>query len=400
MRPAPPQFGAPQQIGQWPHPSIPVFSPNAPSNTRYAPRMHYARPPSPVPPRRPKRGFLAITLVGGVLLGLTSFGSVLADAVRGPATYRSPRATSSRATITTPTLPTVAIPTTSKTSAASTKTYTPATKKASTAPATRKTTTAPVPPVALPPIPYPSTKSAATTAVKNNAFYRQKVGATTCGVKNLNPRTATAAQTQTYLTQVLDCLNRAWAAPVKSAGWSLPKTTVTVYTMQIRTKCGVANTRNAFYCSADQQLFFAHDLQTVVSTKYRSHRLLLDFVLAHEFGHFLQGRTSILGGQRIQAQSMTAQAAKEHSRRLELQADCLSGMFMRSMAQSRKISTQEFTDIGAIAYGLGDDVLSGDPNIWAGHGKGSSRRAWTAQGSAGTTLSACKTFTASAASVR
>lgn len=250
------------------------------------------------------------------------------------------------------------------------------------------------------PIPIPAQSDFA-DVMQNNKFYAQTIpNPVRCEVPDINPRTSTAAQKETYLNELTACLMRVWDGTVQAAGWSLPRPTVTVYTSTIRTKCGDSPTRNAFYCSADQQLYFADDVLTILPASLRNHRLALDAILGHEFGHAIQGRTAILAAAHLQSDAVSTREASVYSRRLEVQADCLNGMFIRSVTQSRKITAQEAQDVATIYYNIGDDILSGDSSIWGGHGLGATRRAWAEKGLGSDQVSTCNSFTAANSAVR
>ena len=58
------------------------------------------------------------------------------------------------------------------------------------------------------------------------------------------------------------------------------------------TKCGTSGV-NAFYCAADQQVYYCNQLRHAVPIVRRD-KWAADVVMAHEFGHALQARTGIL----------------------------------------------------------------------------------------------------------
>ena len=64
--------------------------------------------------------------------------------------------------------------------------------------------------------------------------------------------------------------------------------------------------------------------------------------MAHEFGHALQARTAILISAHALGQESNSKGAElECMRRLETQADCFSGMFIRAVSQSIGVQRQE-----------------------------------------------------------
>jgi uncharacterized protein len=83
-----------------------------------------------------------------------------------------------------------------------------------------------------------------------------------------------------------------------------------------------------------------------------------------------------------------------YMRRLETQADCFSGMFIRSVSESMGVQQQDVDGILQIYVAIGDDELSGEPRIIGNHGLGRSRRYWGNMGLANSEVGKCNTFVA------
>ena len=246
-----------------------------------------------------------------------------------------------------------------------------------------------------PPLPEPETYSEARTLVTANAFYRQTAPIPVrCEISPINVQTASDAQLQTHFETLMGCLMRVWNPPVKAAGYTLVRPTVTIYSKSIKTKCGNSDI-NAFYCGADQQVYFSNKLAAGVPEVTRTPRGP-DLVMAHEFGHALQARTGILISAKALGQESNDDATDlRYSRNLETQADCFSGMFLRSTAQSLQIPQSQVPGIEATFVAIGDDTLSGKANIVGNHGLSRSRLYWGKLGLASSQVAKCNTFTAS-----
>ena len=103
---------------------------------------------------------------------------------------------------------------------------------------------------------------------------------------------------------------------------------------ELTTKCGRTGV-NAFYCTADQQVYYSNLLPQALPGEVRNNKWTADIVMAHEFGHAVQGRTGILvSGHALGQESGDEGTALRYMRRLETQADCFSGMFVRSVSLS------------------------------------------------------------------
>lgn len=254
----------------------------------------------------------------------------------------------------------------------------------------------------MPPLPVPETLAEAEELVKDNKLYQQAVVVPTrCEAGDPDLQAATKSQLEKHMNDVVGCLMRVWVTPIEGAGWELPRPRVTVYDDKVTTPCGTAEGGNAFYCSADQQLYYSTTLADVMPPGVRGKRWTVEEVVAHEFGHFIQGRTGIAYSTYVLEDEATSKAAQhELSRRQELQADCMAGAFLHSVAQSKNMTEAELDVIRDAMYAFGDDVLSGKPNIDGTHGLGVNRQYWMEMGLSASQMSACNTYVAAPDAVR
>lgn len=262
--------------------------------------------------------------------------------------------------------------------------------------------TPPPPDLNPPAVPKVTTVGEAQTTVTNDAIYAQTVpGPTLCQVSAIDLTTASSAELQTYMTKIIGCLMTVWNDPVTKAGYVLPRPPVIIYSTPITTGCGKADTQNAMYCSADQKVYYATDLPTILPSNLENARFVVEMIMAHEFGHAIQSRTGILyASAGLESQATTKPEANLLSRRLEMQADCLSGEFIRSVSKSAGLTQQDLTNLAATAQAIGDDTLSGKANIDGNHGLSATRVYWLQLGLASTNVSVCNTYVAPADSVR
>ncbi len=340
----------PQQPGGWPQPG--AFPP--PQGAPYGPPR--SQPP-PLPPTARKRSPLAVILLafaGVVVLlgvGVALLGRGGSSVAGGPA-YQN-------------------------------ESYTP-------------------PPADLnpPALPVPETVSQAKELLTNNKLYAQTAPRPIrCDVPEINLMTADNATLKKHMEDVMACLMREWIVPVEKAGYQLPRPSVTVYDTPITTKCGKLPMPNAVYCGADQQVYYAKNLPTVVPASIRNSRFVVETIMAHEFGHAIQARTAILiSATYFEKNASSTAAANELSRRTELQADCFAGIFLGSVSQSAGMDQQELNNALALFEAIGDDKLSGKDE--GGHGSSASRRYWGEMGLASTQIGACNTYVAEPSAVR
>ncbi|MGV8849443.1 MAG: neutral zinc metallopeptidase [Propionibacteriaceae bacterium] len=262
--------------------------------------------------------------------------------------------------------------------------------------------TPPAPDLNPPALPTVTTVAQAQEMVLNNTFYNQTVPQPTrCDVSTIDLSTASADALDTYMNSIVGCLMRVWSRPVEQAGYQMPRPPVLIYSKPVTTGCGKSETLNAFYCGADQKIYYATDLPKILPPDLRNSRFVVEMVVAHEFGHALQARTGILiSFNGLEANASTKAAANEWSRRGEQQADCLAGEFIRSVSRSAALTQSDLDNVVATARAIGDDTLSGKANVDGNHGLADSRQYWTQLGLASTSVAACNTFVAPADSVR
>jgi predicted metalloprotease len=124
--------------------------------------------------------------------------------------------------------------------------------------------------------------------------------------------------------------------------------------------------------------------------------------LAHEFGHAIQARTGILisANGLEQLAGMKTPEGLELSRRVETQADCFSGLFLRATSQSLGIKQSDVPAMEVIFVAIGDDTLSQNPGIESTHGHGDNRLYWARQGLGTSQVGKCNTFVAPSGKVK
>lgn len=165
--------------------------------------------------------------------------------------------------------------------------------------------------------------------------------------------------------------------------------------------CGDFNEINAAYCSGDQAIYYAQPLLDALGPGVSSTDHAAETILAHEFGHAIQARTAILISEKVlEQQAGSESGAMDLSRRTEVQADCLAGLYVGSVAQSQGIGASQIGGLSTLMYNLGDDVLTGRAGYSASHGTGEARRAWFQRGVSTADIATCNAFTASADAVR
>ena len=258
----------------------------------------------------------------------------------------------------------------------------------------------PPPDASPPPIPLPTTYTEAEDWLVNNAFYGQMAPIPVrCDNPPIDVANADDAALERHFNNQVECLMRVWQPPVTAAAFQLPRPSVTIYGESITTKCGESGV-NAFYCSADQQIYFSNLLPQAVPI-VRTNTWSADVVMAHEFAHAIQGRTGLL----ISAHALAQNADNEREsnlmiRRLETQADCLAGVYLRSVSRSLGIQQSDLQGIEDTFAAVGDDTVTGEPEVEGNHGLARTRVYWGVTGLGTSEIGSCNTFAAPTRLVR
>jgi hypothetical protein len=197
-----------------------------------------------------------------------------------------------------------------------------------------------------------------------------------------------------FVSFVLDDLQQTWQRLLP--GYRDAK--LVLFRDAIESGCGFAAAQSGpFYCPADEKVYvdlaFYEELQRRFGAPGDFAQA---YVLAHEIGHHVQK----LGG--VEARVRRAQrsdpgAANELSIRLELQADCLAGVWGHSTAQRQILEQGDVEEGLAAAAAVGDDRIqrmsSGrvQPEAFT-HGSSEQRVAWFRRGLEQGDADACDTF--------
>src|ERR1700685_2220623 len=175
-------------------------------------------------------------------------------------------------------------------------------------------------------------------------------------------------------------------------------------------RCGMAQSAmGPFYCPPDQKIFLDTGFFREVETRFHgcsgnACKFTAAYIIAHEAGHHVQNLLGILPRvTRLQQQSGSKTESNALQVKVELQADCLSGVWVNHEAK-RRSGFLEAGDIDAAlttASAIGDDTLQRQstgrvvPDSFT-HGTAEQRKHWFMTGYQQGTVASCNTFGAGA----
>jgi predicted metalloprotease len=215
-------------------------------------------------------------------------------------------------------------------------------------------------------------------------------------------------QTRQFVAAVLGDTEDRWSDVFQAMGRSYEPTKLVLFSGATRSACGTAEAAmGPFYCPNDRKIYldtaFFREIETRLhgcSAGGDSCRFSQAYVVAHEVGHHVQDLLGILGKARQQQQRATTSGSNHIQVQIELQADCLAGMWANHSEQKWKFL--EPGDIEAAlqtASAIGDDILQKRaqgyvvPDSFT-HGTSAQRIRWFSTGLKQGTLQACDTFAA------
>ena len=204
-----------------------------------------------------------------------------------------------------------------------------------------------------------------------------------------------------FVSVVLADTETIWSAVFEEQlGRSYTPTTLVLYSGVTQSACGGASgATGPFYCPVDKNVYLDTDFFVTLSQRLGAGGdFAAAYVVAHEVAHHVQDELGILS----QATAVRAQVSEADSNaisvRIELQADCYSGIWAR-YADDR-FGTLEAGDVAEAmnaAKQIGDDILQRNagrvpmPHTFT-HGTSAQRQRWFAMGYQTGDLAVCDTF--------
>jgi uncharacterized protein len=203
------------------------------------------------------------------------------------------------------------------------------------------------------------------------------------------------------IAQVLHDTEEVWTEVFRSMGRQYVPPKLVIFSGATRTGCGMGQTQmGPFYCPVDQKVYI--DLAFYDELKRRFNApgdFAQAYVVAHEVGHHVQ---TLLGiSDKVQAAKARGgeRQANAIQVRMELQADCLAGVWAARDYQNhrQRIEPGDVEEGLNAAAAIGDDTLQKRsqgyvvPEAFT-HGSSAQRVAWFKKGMQAGDIQQCDTF--------
>ncbi len=205
-----------------------------------------------------------------------------------------------------------------------------------------------------------------------------------------------------FIRHVLGETEDTWQQIFRQNGKQYVEPTLVLFTGATRTACGVGQAAmGPFYCPGDQKVYIDLAFYQELKTRFKAPG---DFaqadVIAHEVGHHVQNLLGISDKVQAARQRAGEREANNLSVRLELQADCLAGVWAKNADAARGIlEAGDVEEALRAATAIGDDTLQKQAQGYAvpdsfTHGSADQRMRWFRRGMESGQLAACNTFQA------
>lgn len=191
-----------------------------------------------------------------------------------------------------------------------------------------------------------------------------------------------------------------WNEIFASGGRRYQEPTLVLFTGSTRSACGMGQAAmGPFYCPADQKAYIDLSFYDDMRTRFRAPGDFAQaYVIAHEIGHHVQNLLGISSEVRRQQQGASKVEVNQLSVRLELQADCLAGVWAARADKARAILEEgDVAEALNAASAIGDDRLQKQsqgtviPESFT-HGTSAQRQRWFRVGFSGGDPDSCDTF--------
>jgi uncharacterized protein len=213
---------------------------------------------------------------------------------------------------------------------------------------------------------------------------------------NASPEEERSAHLVSY---VLDDVQAEWEKLLpQQTGQQYRRAKLVLFRDLTQSGCGAAQSQTGpFYCPADEKVYidlgFWDELRRLGGSTADFSQA---YVLAHELGHHVQ---NILGIERQMRQLAARNPSAQNplSVRLELQADCLAGVWGHTAAQRNIIHEDDVEEGLKAAAAVGDDHIQKmsrgavSPESFT-HGTSAQRQQWFTRGLQSGDVNQCNTF--------
>lgn len=209
-----------------------------------------------------------------------------------------------------------------------------------------------------------------------------------------------------FVSAVLGSTEVQWQKIFEQYGRTYEPPTLVMFSGVTRSACGFAQSAvGPFYCPNDRKVYldtsFFQDLERrfrACDAGSKACQFSQAYVITHEVGHHVQNLLGILPRAQAMQQSLDKMEANQVQVRVELQADCLAGVWANHSEETWKfIEPGDVEAAMQTASAIGDDRLQRQtqgyvvPDAFT-HGSSQQRTRWFTTGLKSGNIEGCDTF--------
>ena len=214
------------------------------------------------------------------------------------------------------------------------------------------------------------------------------------------PRSTQENELAEFVKVILADTEDVWHGIFQQNGWQYQEPRLVLFSGATNSGCGFAQSAmGPFYCPGDQQVYIDLVFYDELKNRFGAPGDFAQaYVIAHEVGHHVQ----TLLGISAQVQQAKARSSKTDANaiqvRMELQADCMAGLWANHAHKARNLLEKGDIEEGlTAAAAIGDDTLQRQAQGYVvpesfTHGSAKQRQEWFVRGLRSGDLSVCDTF--------
>ena len=205
-----------------------------------------------------------------------------------------------------------------------------------------------------------------------------------------------------FVSVVLADTEDTWNKLFERLGGRYQEPKLVLFSGSVSSACGLGQAAmGPFYCPADQKAYIDLSFYRDLKSRYQAPGDFAQaYVIAHEIGHHVQNLLGISAKVQQAKQRLSKAEANALSVKLELQADCLSGVWAHDADRTRQLlESGDIEEALNAASAIGDDRLQQQtrgyviPETFT-HGTSAQRVFWFKTGLKEGEIDACNTFDA------
>ncbi len=207
-------------------------------------------------------------------------------------------------------------------------------------------------------------------------------------------------EVEDFVSAILGSTEAVWGDVFANSGRNYQPAQLVLFTDFTNSACGGANSQvGPHYCPLDKTIYIDRGFYAELERRFGASGgdFAEAYVVAHEVAHHVQNELGIMDQVRSAQQSDPADA-NDYSVALELQADCLAGVWAHSIFQMGDVlEPGDIEEALNAAAAVGDDRIQQatqgqiNPETWT-HGSSQQRVDWFNQGYQTGDAASCDTF--------